>query len=345
MPRLTLSELQARLGGEVRGDAGLQLSGVGSLEQARPDQISFVVNPKYAKAAQTSNAGALIVPAKLAETFARPCLVVANPHAAFAQAIALFHPEPGFPAGIAASAAIDPDSQVDPSASIGPGVVIGPGARIGAGTRIDAGCVIGANCQIGAHCRLYPNVTVYHGCRLGDRVIVHAGTVIGSDGFGLAWEDDHWIKVPQVGRVLIGNDVEIGANTTIDRGALDDTVIEDGVKIDNLVQIAHNCRIGAHTAIAGCAGLAGSTSIGRNCLIGGAAMILGHIEIGDRVTVSGASFIGKSIREPGVYTSTQPQMPHDEWLKNAAQLRHLSDMRNRIRALEKKLSELEGKQS
>jgi UDP-3-O-[3-hydroxymyristoyl] glucosamine N-acyltransferase len=338
MPGFTLSELQARLGGEARG-GDPTLSGVASLDQAQADQLSFVVNPKFAKAARASRAGALIVPPTLAEGFDQPCLVVANPHANFARAIALFHPEPASPTGIDPSARIDASSQVDPSASIGPNVVIGPGAEIGARTRIEAGCAIGAAVRIGADGHLYPNVTVYQGCRLGDRVIVHAGTVIGSDGFGLAWEDGRWLKVPQVGRVLIGNDVEIGANTTIDRGALDDTVIEDGVKIDNLVQIAHNCRIGENTAIAGCAGLAGSTTIGRNCLIGGAAMILGHIEIGDRVTVSGASFIGKSIREAGVYTSTQPQMPHDEWLKNAAQLRHLADMRDRIRALERQLGE------
>jgi len=341
MPRFSLSELQARLGGDVRGDGNTVLVGVGSLENAAPDQLSFVVNPKYAGAAEASRAAALVVSAKLADRFSKPCLVVSNPHAVFAQAVSLFHPEPQHAPGVDPSAQVDPTSQVDPDASIGPRVVIGPGARVGARTRIEAGCSVGANVEIGSDGHLYPNVTLYHGCQLGDRVTIHAGTVIGSDGFGLAWENDHWLKVPQVGRVIIGNDVEIGANTTIDRGALDDTVIEDGVKIDNLVQIAHNCRIGANTAIAGCAGLAGSTSIGRNCLIGGAAMILGHIEIGDRVTVSGASFIGKSIREPGVYTSTQPQMPHEEWLKNAAQLRHLSDMRDRIRALEKKLADLE----
>jgi UDP-3-O-[3-hydroxymyristoyl] glucosamine N-acyltransferase len=268
---------------------------------------------------------------------------VANPHAAFARAITLFHPEPSHPAGIDASARIDASSQVDPAASIGPGVVIGPGAHVGPRTRLDAGCVVGANVVIGSDGHLYPNVTLYHGCQLGDRVTVHAGAVIGSDGFGLAWDGDHWLKVPQVGRVLIGDDVEIGANTTIDRGALDDTIIEDGVKVDNLVQIAHNCRIGAHTAIAACSGLSGSTRIGRNCLIGGGAGTSGHLEICDGVTVSGATTVLKSIRDPGVYTSTQPHMPHEDWLKNAAQLRHLADMRERIRALEKKLAELENK--
>ena len=340
-PRYTLSQLQACLGGEVRGDGGLVLTGVGSLEQAGPDHLSFVVNPKYTKAAHASKTGALIISAKLSGEFARPCLVVANPHAAFAHAVALFHPEPAYPPGVHPTAHLDADSKVHPEASIGPGVVIGAGAHVGARTRIDPGCVVGDHVQIGVDCRLYPNVTIYTGCHLGDRVSVHAGTVIGADGFGLAWEDGHWLKVPQVGRVKIGNDVEIGANTTIDRGALDDTIIEDGVKIDNLVQIAHNCRIGAHTAIAGCAGLAGSTSIGRNCLIGGGAGSAGHLDICDGVTVSGATVIMKSIHEPGVYTSNQPQMPHDEWLKNASQLRHLADMRDRIRALEKKLAKLE----
>lgn len=262
-------------------------------------------------------------------------------HAAFARAVALFHPEPPSCPGIHPAAVVDAGALVAADAEVAAQAVIGAGSRIGAGTRIGPGCVIGNGVEIGAGCRLYGNVTVYPGCRIGDRVTLHAGCVIGSDGFGLAWEGDAWVKVPQVGRVVIGNDVEIGANTTIDRGALTDTVVEDGVKIDNLVQIAHNCHIGAHTAIAGCAGLAGSTRIGRRCLIGGAAMILGHIDICDGVTVSGASFIGKSIKTPGVYTSTQPHMPHDEWLRNAAQLRHLADLRERIRALEKKLQDKE----
>jgi len=341
MPAFTLAALHARLGGDLIGDGSIELSGVASLEQAGPGQLSFVVNPKYVGTAQASGAAALVVPQKLADRFSQPRLAVANPHAVFARAIACFHPPMTFTPGIAAGAQVAAGAEIDPSASIAAGAVVEAGARVGARSRIDPGCMIGVNAVIGADCHLYPNVVVYADCHLGDRVVIHAGSVIGADGFGLAWENGAWVKVPQVGRVLIGDEVEIGANTTIDRGALDDTVIETGVKIDNLVQIAHNCRIGAYTAIAGCAGIAGSTRIGKNCLIGGAAMILGHIEIGDRVTVSGASFIGKSITEPGVFTSTQPQMPHQDWLKNAAQLRHLSDMRDRIRALEKKLAELE----
>jgi UDP-3-O-[3-hydroxymyristoyl] glucosamine N-acyltransferase len=266
---------------------------------------------------------------------------VANPHFAFAQAAALFHPEPVLQSGIHPSAVVDPSARVDPGAEIGPNAVVGANSRIGPGSRIGAGCVVGDNAIIGQDCRLFPNVTVYADSQLGDRVILHSGCVIGSDGFGLAWAGTEWFKVPQVGRAILGDDVEIGANTTIDRGALDDTIIGNGAKIDNLVQIAHNCTVGEYTAIAGCAGIAGSTKIGSRCLIGGAAMILGHIEISDGVTVSGGSFIGKSIKKSGVYTSTQLQMPHEDWLKNAAQLRHLAEMRDRIRVLEKSLSDKE----
>lgn len=337
----TLSQLQASLGGEVRGDEDKALSGVASLDNAGPNTLSFVVGAKHLDAARASAAGALIVPLKLAEEFDRPVLVVANPHAAFARATALFHPEPPVRPGTHPSAVVDASAKVDASVEIGPHVVVGARSQIGRGCRIAAGCVIGDDVALGEDCRLHPNVTLYAGCQLGDRVTLHSGCVLGSDGFGLAWENDGWFKVPQVGKVVVGDDVEIGANTTVDRGALDDTVIANGAKIDNLVQIAHNCSVGEHTAIAGCAGIAGSTKIGSRCLIGGAAMILGHIEIGDGVTVSGASFVGKSIKTPGVYTSTQPQMPHDEWLKNAAQLRHLAEMRDRIRTLEKKLSDKE----
>jgi UDP-3-O-[3-hydroxymyristoyl] glucosamine N-acyltransferase len=335
----SLSQLQAILGGEARGDENRQFSGVAALADAGSDQVSFMVGAKHLEAARASRAGLLIVHPAQAGQLGRALLVVGNPHAAFARAVALFHPEPPLRPGIHASAVVDPSATVAADAEIAAHAVIGAGSRVGAGSRIGPGCAVGDDVEIGAHCRLLANVTVYGGSRLGDRVTLHAGCVIGSDGFGLAWEGDGWLKVPQVGRVVIGDDVEIGANTTIDRGALNDTVIGNGAKIDNLVQIAHNCRIGEHTAIAGCAGLAGSTTIGSRCLIGGAAMILGHIDICDGVTVSGASFIGKSIKTPGVYTSTQPHMPHDEWLRNAAQLRHLADLRDRIRALEKKLQD------
>jgi UDP-3-O-[3-hydroxymyristoyl] glucosamine N-acyltransferase len=337
----SLTQLQALLGGETRGNGDKRLLDIASLAGASVDQLSFVTGAKHLEAARASKAGALVVSADVAEQLDRDLLVVPLPHAVFARAALLFHPEPPLRPGVHASAVIDPTASIAADAEIGPNALIGARSKVGAGSRIGPGCAIGDDVEIGRACRLFANVTVYSGCRLGDRVVLHGGCVIGSDGFGLAWQDDAWLKVPQVGRVVIGDDVEIGANTTVDRGALDDTVIERGVKIDNQVQIGHNCRIGAHTAIAGCAGIAGSARIGRRCLIGGAAMIVGHIDICDGVTVSGGSFISKSVKNPGVYTSTQLQMTHEEWLKNAAQQRHLADMRERIRALEKKLKEKE----
>ena len=346
MPVLTLAELQARLGGTVRGDAGIALAGVASLETAGPDGLGFIVHGKYLPQARASKAGALIVPDGI-EDLGRPCLAVPNPHATFARAAALLHPEPALPSGIHASAVVDGTAKVDTEALIGPGVVIGPGAQVGPRSVIHPGCVVGAGAVIGADCLLHPRVTVQHGCVIGDRVILHPGCVIGGDGFGLAWEKDpeggHWSKVPQVGRAILEDDVEVGANTTIDRGALDDTVIERGAKLDNLIQIAHNCRVGRHTAIAACVGIAGSTRIGAYCQIGGAAMIIGHLDICDRVTVSAGTFVAKDIREPGTYTSVQPLMRHEDWLKNAAHLRHLDKLSARIRALENLLKKEEDK--
>ena len=337
----TVAELQSRLGGVIQGDPEVRVVGAASLQRAGPAQLGFALGEKQLEAARASAAGVLIIgPALAAALPERTCLVTEHPHATFARALTLLYPTASAETGIHPSASVHPDAHLEEGVSIGPGCVVAGDVRIGARSRLGPHCVLGEGVSLGSDCLLHAHVTVCHGCVLGDRVILHPGCVIGSDGFGNALEDGRWVKIPQIGRVLIGDDTEIGANTTIDRGALDDTVIGTGVRIDNLVQIAHNCVIGDHTAIAGCAGIAGSTRIGRHCLIGGAAMILGHIEIGDHVTVSGASFIGKSIHQPGVYTSTQPQMPHAEWLRNAAQLRHLAEMRERIRTLERKLAEI-----
>jgi UDP-3-O-[3-hydroxymyristoyl] glucosamine N-acyltransferase len=342
MPSLTLADLQASLGGTVRGDARVLLNGAASLERARAGHLGFLLNRKFLEQARASGASALIVPESLTEPLPQPCLAVANPHSAFARALALLHPEPLPAPGIHSAACVASDCLVDTTASIGPGCVIETGARIGARSRIGPHCVIGVGAIVGEDCRLHSHVTVQHGSVIGNRVVLHPGCVIGSDGFGLAWEKDpagdHWFKVPQVGRVLLGDDVEVGANTTIDRGALDDTVIEDGVKLDNLIQIAHNCRIGRHTAIAACVGIAGSTQIGAWCQIGGAAMIIGHLEIADRVTVSAGTFVAKDIREAGTYTSVQPLMRHADWLRNASHLRHLDDLAERIKELEKQIA-------
>jgi len=345
MPALTLDELQARLGGTLRGDGGISLRGGASLESAGGDQLAFLVSAKHLAQARTSRAGALIIPDSLTENLPQPCLAVSNPHAAFARALGMLHVEPGLPPGRHASAVIAGDARVHPEARIGPHVVIGAAASIGARSVLHAGCSVGAGARIGDDCLLHPRVTVQHGCVVGHRAVLHAGCVIGSDGFGLAWQADdsggRWLKVPQIGRVLLGDDVEVGANTCIDRGALDDTVIEDGVKLDNLIHIAHNCRVGRHTAMAACVGIAGSTRIGAYCQISGAAMISGHLAIADRVTVSAGTLVAKNIPTVGAYTGVMPSMPHADWLRNAAHLRHLDGLANRLRALENRINALD----
>jgi UDP-3-O-[3-hydroxymyristoyl] glucosamine N-acyltransferase len=334
----SLAELAARLGGRVQGDPETRVSQVAALEHAGPQHISFLNNSKYRAQLAASQAGAVILAEGDVDHAHMPCIVVVNPHAAFARVAAWLNPLPARVPGVHPSAVVAADVELPADVHIGPCVTIAAGASIGAGSVIMDGCHIGDGVRIGARAWLYPGVTIYHGCVLGDDLIVHSGTVIGSDGFGLAWEGDHWSKVPQVGRVVIGNDVEIGANVAIDRGAIDDTVIGNGVKLDNQIHIAHNCRIGDHTVIAGCVGMAGSTRIGAYCQIGGAAQISGHLDICDRVIVSGGTTITKDIREPGVYTSVQPFLKHEDWLRNAVHLRRLDDMAKRIKQLEKQLN-------
>lgn len=337
---LSLAEIVERLGGEVRGDAAVRVDQVATLESATASQISFLANPRYASQLATTGAGAVILPPKAADRFGRARILADNPYSYFARLAQLFNPPEQAPAGIHPTAVVE--CEVPASASIGPLAWIGRDACVGEEVVIGAGCRIGAGVRVGDGSRLHAGVTIYAGCVVGKRAILHSGCVIGADGFGFARERDaSWVKIPQIGRVVLGDDVEIGANTTIDRGALDDTVIEDDVKIDNLVQIAHNCRIGAHTVIAGCAGIAGSTQIGKRCMIGGAAMINGHITIGDDVTVSGTTFMAKSVSEPGVYTSAVHSLKHEDWLKNYSHLRHLDAQDEKIRALEKRLAELE----
>jgi len=348
MPALTLAELQSHLGGSIRGDPGTLVLGVASLQQAKPHQLGFVLNAKYLPQAVHSQAGALIVPDTAdAEPFLhavrQPCLAVANPHAAFAHAIALLQPEPQLAEDYDSSAVVAEDALIGDDVRIGAGAVIGAGASIGARCQIGPLSVIGPGVVLGDDCIVHARVVVQHGCSLGNRVILHPGVVIGADGFGLAWDANsaggRWLKVPQAGRAILEDDVEVGANTCIDRGALDDTVIETGVKLDNQIQIAHNCRIGRHTAIAACVGIAGSTTIGAYCQIGGAAMIIGHLNICDRVTISAGTFVAKDIREPGVYTSVQPLMKHEDWKHNAVHLRHLDALVRRIKSLEEKFKE------
>ncbi len=333
----SLAEIAARLGGRILGDAGVRISQIATLEHALSGQISFLTNSKYRAQLENTRAGAVILGEADSDATDLPRIISQNPYAYFAKVSALLNPYPEVRPGVHPGAVVGEGAQIDPSASVLATAVIGAGVVIGAHSVIGEGCCIGDNVVIGCHVRLYPRVVIYYGCVIGDNLIAHSGVVIGSDGFGIAMDEGRWIKIPQIGRVVIGNDVEIGANTTIDRGALDDTVIEDGVKLDNQIQIAHNVRIGAHTAIAGCVGIAGSTTIGKYCQIGGSAGILGHLKIADHVVISSFTLIGKSIREAGSYTGIFPFSKTDDWKKSAVHLRHLDEMSNRIKALEKLL--------
>jgi len=335
-PSYSLREIARRFGGEIAGDPDFAVRGVATLESAGRHHIAFLANARYLPQLKATRAGAVIVGEAQRAATRLPRIVCANPYAYFARVSALFNPEPAPRPGAHATAVIDTAARVSADAQIGPCAVIECGADIGPGCVVGAGCFIGEGAAIGAGTRLYPNVTVYHGCVIGARVILHSGVVIGADGFGIAMDQGRWVKVPQAGRVVIGDDVEIGANTTVDRGALDDTVIEEGVKLDNQIQVAHNVRIGAHTAIAACTGIAGSARIGKHCRIGGASGIAGHITIADGVEISTYTLITKSIDRPGTYTGAYAFEPHRDWLRNAAQLRHLAELARRVRELEKR---------
>ncbi|HUP97468.1 MAG TPA: UDP-3-O-(3-hydroxymyristoyl)glucosamine N-acyltransferase [Usitatibacter sp.] len=327
---LTLAQITERLGGEAVGEVTQPLTGVSTLDSAGPTQIAFLANPKYRARLATTRAGAVIVGPGDRTAARSPLIVSENPYAYYARTVALFHPPRAARPGIHPSAQVAPDARIGAGVEIGPFAVVGAGTGVGEGASIGAHCVLGDGVELGAGTRLYPRVTVYDGCHVGARCIVHSGVVIGADGFGMARDAGRWLKIPQVGSVRIGDDVEVGANTTIDRGALDDTVIGDGVKLDNQIQVGHNVVIGAHTVIAGCTGISGSVTIGRDCMIGGAVGIVGHLSICDGVTISGFSFVTKSITQPGTYTSGTPAMPHAEWLRNTAHLRHLDEIVRRV---------------
>ena len=343
MTDVALREIAEQLGGELLGDGERRIDRIGSLESATPSTISFLVNPRLRAQMSASKAGCVIVGDTEREAaIARGATIVsADPHLYFARLtqwwVARMRP-PGAPS-VHPSAVIADGAQVAPDATIGPLAVVETGATIGPRAVIGAHCVVGANARVGASTRLAARVTLLAGCVVGERCLIHSGAVIGADGFGYAPVEGRWEKIEQLGAVRIGNDVEIGANTCIDRGALDDTVIEDGVKLDNQIQIGHNCRIGAHTAMAGCVGVAGSAVIGAHCTIGGAAMILGHLRIGDHVDISAASVVMRSISKPGLYSGVFPIDDNAAWEKNAATLRQLHALRDRLRALEKKAAE------
>jgi len=333
---LTVDELVARLGGRVVGDGARTIAGVAPLDQAGPADISFLANPKYRSQLFDTNAGVVILDEKTEVPEGRTAIHSENPYLYFARAVALMHPSREFSPGISERAVVLGD--VAESVHVAPGVVIEAGARVFEGAVIGPNCVIGHGAHVGRRTRLMANVTVYEGCTIGDDCIIHSGAVIGADGFGFARDARlEWVKFPQIGSVRIGNKVEIGANTTIDRGAMADTVISDGVKIDNLVQIGHNVEIGEHTVIAGAVGIAGSTKIGKRCMLGGQAGVSGHLSIGDDVVISGGSAVTKSISKPGQYTANLPIQAHTDWVRNFAHLRHLDSMAKKIRTIEKRL--------
>lgn len=330
----SLAELVTRFGGKVLGTASTLVSQIAPLGSARAGDISFITSARYQRDLEHTGASAVIVGPDLSGATSIPRIVSDNPYAYYARVCALLNPRLVYVPGVHAMASVSATARLGENVSVAAGAVIDDEAEIGAGARIGANCYVGRQARIGAGTVLHANVTVYDDCIIGERGIVHSGAVIGADGFGMAMDEGRWVKIPQIGRVVIGADVEIGANTTIDRGALEDTVIEDDVKMDNQVQIGHNCRIGAHTAIAGCVGIAGSARIGRYCRIGGAAMIHGHIEIADNVEISGGTLVPNSIDQPGKYTAVFPMTGHREWSVNAALVRQLKDLRDRIRALE-----------
>lgn len=332
---VTLGDLAVRFGLALRGDPDRPVDRVGTVAGAGPRGIAFLANPKRLDELVGANAAAIILPTTLADESSIDCLLAENPHAAFARIAAVLHPKAMAPAGVHPSAVVDPDARVDPSAHIGPLVVVGARSVIGARAYIGPGCVIGDDVELAADVRLVARVTVLERVTIGARSVLDAGVVVGSEGFGNALDEGRWVHVPQVGTVRIGADVEIGANSTIDRGALDDTLIGDGVRIDNLVQVGHNCTIGAHSALAGCAGLAGSSHVGARCLIGGGVGIAGHLRICDDVSITGYSFVTGDIREPGVYSGGIPAESATEWRRIVGRLKRIDGLARRVGALEK----------
>jgi UDP-3-O-[3-hydroxymyristoyl] glucosamine N-acyltransferase len=345
-----LTELVERFGGRLEGNPNIEVTRIAPLDRAGATDISFLSNSRLRAQAARSRAAALILAPpdepEVAASYAGARIVTNNPYAYFARAAQyLCVPDPAPAPGIHPSAVVHAEARVHPTASIGPHVTVEAGASIAPGAVIDAGCYIGRDAAVGEGTHFFANVTFHARCVIGARGIVHSGAVIGGDGFGFAVDGGVYIKIPQTGRVVIGNDVDIGSNTAIDRGALDDTVIEDGVKLDNQIQIGHNCRIGAHTAMAGCVGVAGSANIGSHCTVGGAAMINGHITIADNVQVTAGTLVPNSIAVPGRYTGFYPMSPNAEWERNAALLRNLSAMREKIKTLERAVKAMGGERA
>ncbi len=332
-----LADLAARVGAELLGDGEVRITHADTIQDATEGAICFLANSKYRHYLPGTRASAVILRREDAAQAQVPGLISDNPYLTYARVASLLYPLADVAGGVHASAVIDPSARLDASAWVGPCAVIGKDVELQAGVRIGPGCVVEDASVIGEKSRLVANVTICSGTVIGKRVLIHPGAVIGSDGFGNANDRGAWVKVPQIGIVRVGDDVEIGANTTIDRGALRDTVIGDGVRLDNQIQIAHNVRIGEHTAIAGCAGVAGSTTIGKYCTLGGGVGISGHLEIGDNVHFSGQSLVTRSFKEPGYYSGNLPAVPNSDWRKTIGRIRRLEKVMQRLSALEKQV--------
>lgn len=333
---IKLSELAEKINCRIQGDDCL-IDNVADINQAEQGQLAFIYNSKYLDKLATTNASAVILKAEWADGCARSIIVAENPRLAFVKAARLLNPDKRYEPGISSSAELAKDVSVPGSAYIGPNVVIEPGVRLGNDVQIGANSVISSDVMIGDNTVIHPNVSVGHSTQIGNNCIIYSGTVIGSDGFGYEREGDHYLKIPQLGNVRIGDNVEIGANTAIDRGALRDTVINDGVKLDNLVQIAHNVVVGKHTVMSGHSGIAGSTTVGEYCVIGGGVGISDNIEVTDNVVILGRTLVSSSITEPGAYASSMLTDEVKNWRKNALRFKHLNEMEKRLKALEKKL--------
>jgi UDP-3-O-[3-hydroxymyristoyl] glucosamine N-acyltransferase len=340
---LTLKEVAEITGAALQGDESRVIERMAALQDATEGSISFLANPRYRPFLADTAASAVILSADDAADCPVDCLVSENPYLAHARVMIALHPEPRPTPGVHPSAFIDPSARLAASAQISANCYIGAGVLIGEDVLIGPGCVLLDNVQVGSGSRLVGMVTLCSETRLGERCLIHPGAVIGGDGFGLANDDGVWVKVPQIGRAILGNDVEVGSCSSIDRGAIGDTVVADGVKIDSQVHLAHNVKIGEHTAIAGCVGIAGSTQIGAHCTLAGQAGVVGHVELADNVHISAATAVTRSIKRAGVYTGTVPATEHPVWLKNFARLRQLDDMVRRIKALEQELAALRGR--
>ncbi|MFO6421917.1 UDP-3-O-(3-hydroxymyristoyl)glucosamine N-acyltransferase [Motilimonas sp. KMU-193] len=338
MLHITLAELAQKIGATCHGNPDCVIQGVASLTSAGPTDVAFFSNPKLAEQLISCQAGAVILPEQALPHYQGNALVMANPYLGFALAAQALDTTPSPSDCIAPSAVVHATAKLGEGVTVGANAVIEEGVEIADNTAIGAGVFIGKHAKIGANGRIWSNVSIYHNVQIGQNTVIQSGAVIGSDGFGNAPDQGKWVEIPQLGTVIIGDDVRIGANTCIDRGALENTIIHDGVVIDNLCQVAHNCEIGAHTAIAGCTTLAGSLKIGQHCMIGGATVINGHMEICDNVIVTGMSMVMRPIDKPGVYSSGIPLQTNKEWRKTAARTLRIDDMHKRINQLEKQLA-------